>query len=66
MAVAQSFSFRKRPELVRVLAGGEGGNRHGTIIGIEPNSLFVEWHAAATLSEMGAFKALLGCIPALA
>lgn len=51
--MAQGFSFRKRPEL-RVLAGGEGGNRHGTIISIAPNSIFVEWHAAASLTEEGA------------
>ena len=55
--MAQGFSFRKRPEL-RVLAGGEGGNRHGTIISIAPNSIFVEWHAAASLTEEGALQAL--------
>lgn len=36
-----------------VLAGGEGGNRQGSIIDIQPNAIYVEWHAPASLTERG-------------
>ena len=48
--VGPGFSFAAHPD-VKVLAGGEGGDRHGTIVSILPACLFVNWHAAASITE---------------
>jgi len=48
--VGPGFSFAAHPD-VKVLAGGEGGERRGTIVSISAACLWVNWHAAASVAE---------------
>ena len=53
------FSFVGHHD-VTLLAGGEGGERRGTIVALTPACLYVNWHAAASVAE-GATTALALC-----